>query len=580
LRLRLLIAAVPCMLAAAASGSELAAPSVDVLHIHANTGMAAGGHAAVRVGEHVFHWEVHEDGWLRLGREPWETFWLRYGTLENRPMQALALDVAPEAREALRDTLFGLWSRQDRDLARLDARVLERRWLEQRAGGPAARLPGAGFFAPERTEHPAGRSLRSALGEAALRSELVELEARLAAGSLQGVELRDALVLRAALLALAEARGLAPGALLDPEAFLGTPGELTAGERDRLASYSSDLELALVRLLASPRPDRGRPLLLAAARHHAVRRSLESGRLLVLDALSSDELVVDAAHARKQRALLTRLAETAAADWRALRAAAFAGPLEEASYNQLEDAGTGVHEVTAALHDGRGLRVRPLGRLIPELPGAADPLPGGTAPDVAGAQAAEAAFRTTLAERYAYDIVARNCVTEIEQLLSAADPEFEMESLLAFAPFELARRVEASTLSAGATGLPSYRQERAAERRPGESRLRVALRESNTWTSTAYEGSIVDDPFFFFADGNAWLRPPQGVVNFSYAIGHAAFGLATVPFDRGRLAFRGLRGAFYSAPEIVGISIRKGRYDLLPEGVKVPGPPLRSGRFR
>lgn len=572
MQLRLLIAAAPLMLAlaVAAGASELAAPTVDVVHIHANTGMAAGGHAALRVGEHTFHWEVHEDGWLRLGREPWEVFWLRYGTLENRPMQAHALAVAPEAREALRDTLFSLWSRQDRDLARLDARVLERRWLEQRAGGPEAWLPGTGFFSREKPDDPVGRELRTAVGAEALRAELAELEARLETGSVHGVELRDALVLRAALLALAEARGLTADALLDPAEFLEEARGLSDEERERLTSFSSDLEATLTRLLASPRPDRGRPLLLAAARYHAVQRSLETNRLLVLDALSSDELVIDAARARKQRALLTRLTRTATADWHAVRAAAFEAPLEEVSYNLLEDAGTGVHEVARALHDERGLRVRPLGRLIPAAPGAADPLPGGTTSDVARARTLEDAFRITLAERYSYDIVARNCVTEIEQLLSAADPEFQMESLLAFAPFELARAVEASALSTDATDLPSHRQQRAAERQPGESRLRVALRESNTWTTTTYEGSIVDDPFFFFADGNAWLRPPQGVVNFSYALGHAAFGLATVPFDRGRLAFRGLRGAFYSVPEIVGISIRKGRYDLLPPGTNTP----------
>ena len=239
----------------------------------------------------------------------------------------------------------------------------------------------------------------------------------------------------------------------------------------------------------------------------------------------------------------------------------------------LEDAGTGVHEVAGGLHDGRGLRVRPLGRLIPAPLGPADPLPGGSDDAVTRARREEQAFREALAERYAYDIVARNCVTEIEGLLAASDPDFQIESLLAFVPFELARAVEASGLSVGAEDLPSYRQQRAAAREPGESRLRVAFRESNTWTTTVYEGSIVDDPFFFFADGNAWVRPPQGVVNFSYALGHAAFGLVTAPFDRGRLAFRGLRGAFYSVPEILGISIRKGRYDLLPPGASAPERP-------
>lgn len=559
------------LVSASAMASNLAAPRVEVVHIHANTGMAAGGHAALRVGEHAFHWEVHEDGWLRLGREPWEVFWLRYGALENRPMRTQALELDAETRGALRDTLFSLWSRQDRDLARLDAHLLERQWRAQRLGGPPASLPGAGFFARDRTDDPTGQKLRRSLDGDRLRRELGALEATLVGGTEHGTALRDALLLRAALLALAEARGLAPDVVLDPERLLPDSSGLTEGERVRLAAFSGHLESAIRRLLDSARPDRGRPLLLAAARYHVVQRALEENRLLVLDALSNDELVIDAARAREQHELLTRLSDAATEHWREVREGALGNRVDEAAYNRLEEAGTGIHEVSTALHVGRGLRVRPLGRLIPAAPGAADPLPGGSDAALADAQHAEAAFREMLAVRYAYDIVARNCVTEIEALLTDADPEFRLESLLAFAPFELARTVEASPIGGESHRLASHRQRQARSRADGDRR--AALRESNTWTTTVYDGSVGDDPFFFFSDGSAWLRPPQGVVNFSYALGHATFGLITVPFDRGRLAFRGLRGAFYSVPEIVGISIRKGRYDLVPRDTNVPGRP-------
>ena len=97
-----------------------------------------------------------------------------------------------------------------------------------------------------------------------------------------------------------------------------------------------------------------------------------------------------------------------------------------------------------------------------------------------------------------------------------------------------------------------------------EGGLRVALRESNTLSSRAYEGSVRDHPFLFFADGTPWLRPLQGTANLGYGLGHALVGLATAPFDRGRRVRGGLAGAFYSLPELVGLNIRKGRYDLLP----------------
>ncbi len=91
------------------------------------------------------------------------------------------------------------------------------------------------------------------------------------------------------------------------------------------------------------------------------------------------------------------------------------------------------------------------------------------------------------------------------------------------------------------------------------------LREGNRLTSEAYPGSIEDHAFLFFSDGRIVLRPFQGVANIAYGLGHSGVGLVTLPFDKGRLAASGAKGMFWSIPELVGISIRKGQYDLLPE---------------
>ena len=558
--------------ATTASGAALDAPRVEVVHLLANTGMAAGGHAALRVDDHAFHWEVHEDGWLRLGREPWETFWLRYGALENRPMRATRLALPPAAAGAIRDALFALWSRQARDLAELEALALETAWAAQRAGGPPAQLAGAGFFDAASEGSGAGRALRAQLPELAFSEARAALDAELSEGSLRGAALRDALHLRAAWRVLEEARGLDPDAVLDVERFLEDGAPLGPREREQLQMFGSALAETVTRLLASPRPDRGRPLLLAIARHHVVHESLEAGRWLVLDPLAGAPELVDADRARDQRALLAELLGEAASSWHEVRTASVGAPLDEATYNEVENSGAGVLEVSRALREGRGLRVRPLGKMIPAHAGPAEPLPGPGPAALPRAREAEAAFRAELAERYAYDLVTHNCVTEIEAVLGGAAP-FEVASVLGFAPFELARAARESELAAATRAIPSARQRRAAALRSDEPDGWTALREASPQTSRAYPGSITDDPFLFFADGSPWLRPPQGAMNFGYALGHAAFGVFSAPLDRGRRLFRGLRSAFYSAPELVGVSIRKGRYDLVPPGLGVSPDP-------
>lgn len=547
-------------------------PPMELVHVTANTGFAAGGHVALRVGDYAYHFEVWPDGWLRLGRQRWAPFRLRYGTLENRGMHATELDLGEAERGRLHRDLRDLWSRQSADLARLDAFSTAVDWIAHREGAEPPELPGVGFFAGGRPDHPHAADLRDAvkrrLPEGQLASQRARVETALAAwrSGDDPETLRDGLLLRAALRALEEARGLAPGSLLDPEAGFDEPLPLAPSEQRHLERLSGDLEQTVARLLLSRRPDRGRPLLLAMARYQALRRSVEEQRLWFLDAVSGAEPIPELGDTSRTRPLLRRLAERASAGWRATRSAVLGQTLREPGYNDLEEAATGVHEMRAALTENRPIRMRALGRLIPARPGRIDAVPLANATthlELPRARAREEQFRSTLATRYHYELVTRNCATELATLIGMVAPDAHRDGT-SFIPALLSRRIRASGAAGEQRELPSHRHERVDRLAEREGRLRVALRESNTLTSTAYEGSLHDDTFLFFADGSPWLRPALGTANLAYGIGHAVAGLVSAPLDRGQRLRRGLEGAFYSLPELVGVSIRKGRYDLVP----------------
>ena len=562
-----LLAALALLVAPAAGG--IGEASVGLVHVTANTGLAAGGHLALRLDDHAYHWEVHEHGFLVLAREEWSTFALRYGTLENRSMRLVRLDLLPEQQTRLEGALLRFWRAQQRDLSRLEALSIEHRWHRHLEGADPPTLAGAGFFDDGLPAEPSAAALRERvvreLGPGVLGDEQARAEARL--DTAVGEELRDALLLREALIALLEARGLAADVLIDPTAALGEAGELSTRERELLTDLAATLERSVLQLLRSPRPDRGRPLLLALARYQAVALSLDRDRLLLLDAISDQRVVLDPEASARHRDLVSEMAARMARGWRQERQALGSAPLDEVTYSQLEEIATGLHEMTAALEHGQPLRARPLGRLIPNRPGAVDPMPGARPLEGQADHAAarEERFRAELAQRYGYDLMRHNCATEIDAVLAEASGLDA--GPLAFIPAGLARDVAASDLARETLDLPSHRRRRVAELARQEGRLRVALRESNTWTSTVYQGSITDDAFFFFADGTPWTRPLLGTTNLVYGIGQATVGLATAPFDRGRRTWSGLRGAFYSVPEMFGFSIRKGRYDLLPEPI-------------
>jgi hypothetical protein len=82
-----------------ASGSATAvtpARQVEYLYINANEGTASGGHAAIRFGDQVFHFEHRAPGILVLARDGFERFRHLYGDLENRTIRVSRIPVSDE----------------------------------------------------------------------------------------------------------------------------------------------------------------------------------------------------------------------------------------------------------------------------------------------------------------------------------------------------------------------------------------------------------------------------------------------------------------------------------------------------
>ena len=136
----------------------LAAPSraallIDYLYIDASEGGGSGGHAAIALGDHVFHFEHLAPGILRLRREPVDTIRYRYGVFENRTILVSHVPVSQETFDLVQDELNRRYLVQQQHLAdhratRDDRRLLEAA-LARRRGRPLGEplvLEGAGFF--------------------------------------------------------------------------------------------------------------------------------------------------------------------------------------------------------------------------------------------------------------------------------------------------------------------------------------------------------------------------------------------------------------------------------------------------
>ena len=197
------------------------------------------------------------------------------------------------------------------------------------------------------------------------------------------------------------------------------------------------------------------------------------------------------------------------------------------------------------------------------------------------ASAREAEYAARLQRLYGYHLFTRNCVTEIFReidlaLAQAPDArvavrEESMRRLgghvemtgLRFIPAVSADTVADTYTVSETIAIPSYRQARLARLYREEPPLRVFLRESNTLTSTLYQRNPEDSYFLFFTDDTLAARPLFGMLNLATGLGATLAGVATLPFDRGKTLWAGLKGVVFSLPELAFFNIRKGSFDYI-----------------
>ena len=614
-------------------------PTVDYLYIHANEGGSSGGHAAIRFGEWTFDFQHSAEGLLQMRRQDSGRFQYVYRVLENRGMELSRVAVSADTYERLRSGFqqrFLVQERQDEIAASIaeDGRV-----LEALGGEPNGLvLEEAGFFFADGAAVPIAPAPRGAdAGAPALRALRERIAARWGEGFLAGRREQALAALARLDTRPVDVAALAPDpqrwpllpdtfsrryedatralfalALLESPRPLraealarGEPGgdELALAPADvaRLRAAASALSEDLVRLAASARRDWGAALLLGLARLSALEASVESGRLVLLDAYprSAQTLPITA----RRRALLPELAGEARAQLAAARSRFLAGPgWDEASYRELEEAGNRFLELRAATagtgrSGARTLRVE-AGPLVPrgEVRVVGLPAPGDATPfaeRLAESRAAAARYREALGRVVGYDLLRRNCVTEIFRTLEAAladpaPPEPDLEAFVReeserrlggyvhptasgnFIPFVSSARVRSHYAVQESSTLGGYRQQRVAEMEQREGRLRVALRESNVVTATAYRRDDQDGFFLFFTEDAGPLRPLFGALNLAAALGRSAFGVLALPFDAGRGLRAGLEGAFWSLPELAFQSVRKGTNEWVPRAERPP----------
>jgi hypothetical protein len=640
------------LVAVSAGAGVCAEPArfIDYLYVESNEGGSSGGHVALRFGDRVFHFQYAGAGFLRVSRESFEGFRRHYTLLENRPIHLTRIPVSGETFDLVHDFFTRRRVIQHEHFQVLGSLEGDRALLETlravsrgEPGRPVV-LEGAGYFfdntgSPRTTAEtsPSVLALRDRIatlyGPDFLRRRLEGVQQQIERLDPQDIEppspdvsaerapapvygfaqrYKDALLAERALEVLQTARPLRPGSYIQAGY---AEIALSDGEREVVEDLAEALAASLVRLVRSDRPDWGAALMVGLARLAALEKTRRSGSWVLLDVFAVDAPRLTQDRLAKQPELGQALLGEGRADFEQARSQLLlrreTDPgFHEIVFAELEASGNRLVEVLRAAHEGRDLRLS-RGRQPPaRAVGVSDLVIPARVQEVVDERLAVASNRETeyaarLQRLYGYQLLTRNCVTEIFREIDlafaqgpgattrsgpsatirsapgaitrsepGADAAVRDESIrrlgghvemkgLRFIPAVSADAVASTYAVSKQVAIPSYRQARLARLYRDEPSLRVFLRESNVLTSTLYNRNPGDSYFLFFTDDTIVARPLFGMLNVAIGLGATLAGVATLPLDRGKILWAGLKGVVFSLPELVFFNIRKGSFDYI-----------------
>lgn len=563
--------------------------AVSYITIDASEGQASGGHAAIRFGPHVYHFEF-EDGFVRAVRDDFMLFQHHYRLEDNRSltMHPLALENPQEAENFFAKRV----TQQNNEWAYLekldaDIRLLEQ--LDQKTPHPRLAIRGAGLFEPLKNtwRHPPPvdhdlsqrRMIATMLAESLHPGVLVmgghqkELSGHLqpnpkdhtapplpygANRSMYHLSERyhDTFCLLWLLEAIEEAIPLNADALV----WLPTGDfPMSGAQRRQLKTLEKKLRQELRSSLQKPfRPDMGPGLLVRLARLHALNLSLHYNRWVLLNrkesSLNQSRISITALDAAHEKRMLT---------WRALTTDTVR---EESDYHLIELAANAISAINAMRQQGMEVNWK--------TEGLADrsAIYSHRAPQshdwsilLEEQRQAREVWQAHLEEHYRYHLLDRNCVTEIFRTLRPPTPAvtglpFSIPGLSGMALGDLAQQATPVIV------MPSRRVERWQQQSETGAWIEK-LSELLPWSEPAYAADEDTSSFLFHTDTTVLGRPILGSANMGYATINTLTGMITWPQDGGLLMYQGAKGILMSMPELFFFNIRKGHFladDRLP----------------
>ncbi len=616
--------------------------SFDYLYIEANEGNSSGGHSALQFGDEIYHYQHHDSGLIRLFRQDKQEFHFQYRFLQNRRIHLNHIDISEQTFTLLRNYFNLQFLAQEQQFKQLHTvhknRALLRRLIYQQSADDSfldtdfsslLQLKGAGLFYTEQELKQskkilAGSGINEPFNSALIiemlrkkieqhygphyllqRREQISTAIRTLAPAhwpartpmLSKDHFPPAIISFADnyedyLSALVAIKVLLEQQSLNPAAYFVSSDAITPEQRQALQRFQQQLAVSLIKSVNSGRPDWGYAVLVNIARFIAIERSLQLGLWVFIDDFAIDSEWLSAEQFAQNATQMQIQTDDALANLlQGQKSVLDPDGLTESNYRKLEMAANRYVEL---LKGKQQQAIRYSGEKA--LPTKSVSLPDGLVPALTQAQLTSALIELDqyenqllqeMASYYQYDLISRNCVTELfsgidRALLSLHTEEADaskrvelaqqdainhlggtMATTYNFIPFVSFQSVQQHYNVTKTEVLNSYRGQQLDKIYAQDNGLSAVLRESNIFTSTVYDYHSDDAFFVFFTDDTMLFRPVFGLFNTAAGMGQSVLGLFSWPFDAGKNLKSGATGVLMSLPELVFFNMRKGSYQYL-----------------
>jgi len=416
---------------------------------------------------------------------------------------------------------------------------------------------------------------------------------------------------------------------------------LTSAQQASFHNFSNTLQENIVNLLKSSRPDKGHALLVNLGRLLVLKKSIRQRRLVVLDNVDKTSTTENINHPRYYKELLTLQQDAKKNLNHAKQQMVQHKHDREAIYSQIEWQSNRFLELNKAKQEHVAVHIYGMKR-IPDKPltlakvlktcskslqaagsckrterrnrslhgvnknleyrpstngNGEENLEQDLRPKLSSMQLKKELqdlqkftmnYQSELDKLYHYDLLQRNCVTELFLTINQAvssnllskktdDKNVKLQSTERlggyvsidsgspnFIPFISHQTVQNQYQISEQRILPSYRLQELQKLYSQENKVSVFFREGNIFSSTLYKTNPADSFFVFFTDNHILLRPLYGAINVLAGLSQSVLGLFSLPFDSGQRIQSGVSGLIMSLPELVFFNMRKGSFKYLP----------------